>query len=102
VPPWPDVDVSAQMLWAEQPFPVGGSAVNGFLRWGGGVAIPLGSHSFEVGYRLAHLHAERRPVVIAGLSHRGCCCSTNKIDQRTGVRRNPVAAPCNVKIRAAQ
>jgi hypothetical protein len=50
------IDASIQVLWAERPFPAGGSAVNGLVRWGGGFAVPLGAaHAVEFGYRRAHV-----------------------------------------------
>jgi hypothetical protein len=52
----PFVDASAQFLWAERPFPADGSAVNGFVRWGGGFAVRFDERrSLEFGYRLAHV-----------------------------------------------
>lgn len=52
----PFIDGGMQLLWTESPFPAGGSAVNGVVRWGGGFAIPIGrTDALDVGYRRAHI-----------------------------------------------
>lgn len=52
----PFVDGAVQVLWTERPFPAGGSAVNGFIRFGGGFELPIGAtDALDVGYRRAHI-----------------------------------------------
>lgn len=53
----PFADVSAQAVWTpDDPFPGGGTAVNGLAQWGAGVAYRMSPQwTVEAGYRQSHL-----------------------------------------------
>ena len=52
----PFVDGTVHFSWAERPFPVGGSAVNGFVRWGLGLEVKMhADDSLDLGYRRGHV-----------------------------------------------
>lgn len=57
------LDGSMQFYWAQgQPFPSGGSAINGLLRGGGGFAYDLGpNYAIEVLYHYAHVSNGGKP-----------------------------------------